>query len=265
LHPGSIPGEASNFPSAIPPKVLRHILALVLAPQTPLMREELWLGEKSVTIDFAAQRRTMVEGQLRTYDVSDSRLLAVMESVPRERFVPESRKSIAYIDQPMPVAEHRVMLTPMVFARLVQALEIEAGDAVLDVACGTGYSSVILAGLGAHVTALDDVVDAELIKRNCEGLEGAEHIRVVGASLEKGAPDHGPFDTILVNGSVEAEPESLFGQLKEGGRLGVILGAGRSGKAMIFRKSNGHVSGAAVFDAAAPNLPVFKRTRTFIL
>src|SRR5918995_1381193 len=114
-------------------------------------------------LDFAQARRAMVDSQLRTFDVFDIPVLAAMEAVPRERFVPAGRESLAYIDQDIPVSdgiagvERRFMLKPMVLGRMLQALDIEAGVKALDVACGLGYSSAVLAQLGAKVVALESV------------------------------------------------------------------------------------------------------------
>ena len=116
-------------------------------------------------IDFTQARRTMVDSQLRTFDVNDIRLLDAIDAVPRERFVLPGSEQLAYSDQELPVSEgadRRFMVTPMVLARMIQALEIDAGDKVLDVACGRGYSSAILSELGAYVTALE--ADGELVQ-----------------------------------------------------------------------------------------------------
>jgi protein-L-isoaspartate(D-aspartate) O-methyltransferase len=217
-----------------------------------------------VTPDFAALRQTMVEGQIRTYDVTETRLVAALEFVPREAFVPEARRAVAYVDQPVSLSARRSMLTPMVLARMIQALDVAPGDHCLDVACGSGYSTAILARLGASVVALEDDSSAVRLKETVLGLSGAAQVRHVNAALAAGAPDLGPFDVILVNGAVEAEPEALFAQLREGGRLVVVMGGGRSGRATLFRKSHHHVSGMPVFDASAPMLDEFRLKPAFV-
>jgi protein-L-isoaspartate(D-aspartate) O-methyltransferase len=262
LHPGSIPGEASNF---FHPRSLCSRSGLRLSFADDRAKSILSLRtEDDVTLDFAALRRNMVEGQVRTYDVTEARLIAALETIPRERFVPEARRAVAYIDQPVPLSPLRTMLTPMVFARLVQALDIEPSDLILDIACGSGYSSAVLAQLGAKVVALDDDSAAADLSRNVADLAAPGQIVAVNGPLDRGAADHGPFNVILINGALEEAPENLFSQLKEGGRLGCVIGAGRSGKAMIFRKSGNHVSGAPVFDAAAPLLQSFRKAPGFV-
>jgi protein-L-isoaspartate(D-aspartate) O-methyltransferase len=218
-----------------------------------------------VTVDFAALRRAMVEGQVRTYDVTDAKLLAAMETVPRERFVPVARQAVAYVDQPVAVSANRSLLTPMVLARMIQALDIAVSDHILDVAGGTGYSAAVLAQLGGKVVAVEPDESGADMARNCAGLPDSARIAVVSAPFEKAAADHGPFDAVLVNGALELEPTALFQHLKEGGRLVVVMGAGRSGRVMRYTKSQGHVSGMAVLDASAPLLEAFRKSEQFTL
>src|SRR3712207_2305622 len=147
LHPGSIPGEASN----------KFLKALSM-------------------VDFAQARRIMVDGQLRTFDVNDIPLLDAMDSVPRELFVLPGREELAYIDQDILVsdgAERRYMLSPMILGRMVQALGIERGERVLDVACGRGYASAVLRELGARVTALETDEDLAAVAKQSLAAAGA--------------------------------------------------------------------------------------------
>ena len=115
--------------------------------------------------DFALARRMMVDGQVRTFDVHALPVLAAMDAVPRERFVAAGRESLAYSDQDVPVsdgitgAERRFMLKPMVLGRLLQALDVRRGEKALDVACGLGYTSAVLAELGADVVGLEESAD----------------------------------------------------------------------------------------------------------
>jgi protein-L-isoaspartate(D-aspartate) O-methyltransferase len=214
-------------------------------------------------IDFAQARRMMVDGQVRPSDVTDRDLLAAMLDVPRERFSPEAFASIAYLDRDIPIDPTRAMLKPMVLARLIQAAQVRHGDRVLDVACGSGYSSAILAPLAATVVALED--DAARSRRCGEILQGlgVANATVVTGPLEAGWPALAPYDVILVNGAVEVEPQGLFGQLKDGGRLVTVCGAGPDGKAMLYRKDRGEMGSRTLFDATAPVLPSFTRAPAF--
>ena len=214
-------------------------------------------------IDFAQARRMMVDGQVRPSDVTDRDLLTALLDVPRERFAPEALASVAYLDRDIAIDPKRAMLKPMVLARLIQAAQTGAGDHVLDVACGSGYSSAILARLATRVVALED--DAMRSQRCGEILQGlgVANVTVVTGPLDAGWPALAPYDVILVNGSIEVEPHGLFGQLKEGGRVVTVRGAGPVGKAMLYRKDRGEIGSRTLFDAAAPVLPSFMRAPAF--
>ena len=212
--------------------------------------------------DFDHQRRTMVDGQLRTSDVTQAGLLAAFGAVPREEFVNIAQRSTAYVDQPQRLGGSRALPAPMVLARLIQAAEIEPGDRVLEVGCGTGYGAAVLTALGASVVALES--DPELADRAkvCLAAAGAAATVVTGP-LRAGWAELGPFDAIVMNGSFETEPSELLSQLREGGRLVGVRGVGRSARAMLYRRAGGHSSGRPVFDAAAPILPGFEATPAF--
>jgi protein-L-isoaspartate(D-aspartate) O-methyltransferase len=217
--------------------------------------------------DFALQRRMMVDGQLRTYDVTQAGVIAAMGSVPREAFVEEADRAVAYVDSPLAVAGSagtRTLLTPMVLGRLIQTAEINPEDRVLDVACATGYSAAVLSRLAAEVIAVEsDSVLAERARGALSAL-GCANVSVVTGALDKGAADRGPYDVIFVGGSFEVEPQALLDQLKDGGRLVGVMGTGRAGRAMIYRRSGQTVSGRVAFDAAAPSLAEFRRPPEFV-
>jgi protein-L-isoaspartate(D-aspartate) O-methyltransferase len=214
-------------------------------------------------IDFAQARRMMVDGQVRPSDVTDRDLLAAMLDVPRERFAPDALASVAYLDRDIPIDGKRALLKPMVLARLLQAAEVGAGDRVLDAACGSGYSSAVLAQIAASVVALED--DEARARRCGEILRslGVANVTIASGPLEAGWPAVAPYDVILVNGAVEVEPHGLLKQLKEGGRLVTVRGAGPDGKAILYRKDRGEIGSRTLFDAAAPVLPSFMRAPAF--
>jgi protein-L-isoaspartate(D-aspartate) O-methyltransferase len=218
-------------------------------------------------LDFAAARRMMVDGQVRTSDVTDPRIIAAMLKLPRERFVPERNEALSYLDLDLAVsdgASARRLLKPMVLAKLVQAAEISPRDRVLDVACGTGYSTALLAELAHAVIALED--DAELARRARENLAalGVADAEVVAGALADGWPAGAPYDVILLNGAAEIVPERLLGQLAEGGRLVGVVGSSPASKAMLYLCSEGRASGRPIFDAAAPALPAFAKPPAFV-
>jgi protein-L-isoaspartate(D-aspartate) O-methyltransferase len=220
-------------------------------------------------LDFAQARRTMVDSQLRTFDITDRAVLAAMGEVPRERFVPSGREELAYIDQNIcvwgsqGVADARFALSPMVLARMIQALQIEPGQRVLDVAAGLGYTSAVLARLGAKPTALESS-DA-LVQAATERLASeAAGILVRQGPIDRGSPEDGLFDAILINGAVAQRPEALLRQLRDGGRLACLTGGDRAGKAVLFVRSGDAFGLRTLFDAAAPELPEFSPAPGFV-
>jgi protein-L-isoaspartate(D-aspartate) O-methyltransferase len=221
-------------------------------------------------LDFAQARRHMVENQLRTFDVNDLRVLAAFEIVPRELFMPAGREALAYIDQDLPVSdglgvpERRSMLAPMVLARMIQALDLDRGAKVLDVACGLGYSSAVMARLGASVVALESSPALVNAARERLAASGAEGVAVAQGPLEEGCPDAAPFDAILVNGSIDRRPDILLRQLAEGGRLVAIRGRGRAGSTVLFVRSGDAFGSRSLFDAVAPVLDAFRDEPGFV-
>jgi protein-L-isoaspartate(D-aspartate) O-methyltransferase len=226
--------------------------------------------EGDAMIDFTQLRRTMVDGQIRVNDVTDPRIIDAMLELPRERFVPEARASLAYLDEDPLVREAaagrpaRYLIEPMAFAKLVQALDLAAGDSVLDVGCATGYSAAVLGRLAGRVIALEQ--DEELAARARRLLAelGTGNVEVVTGPLAAGAPGKGPYDAILLNGSVEVVPEALFAQLADGGRLGAVVRSGPMGRAILHVRIGGAVSKRPLFDATIPPLPGFAAPRQFV-
>jgi protein-L-isoaspartate(D-aspartate) O-methyltransferase len=214
--------------------------------------------------DSAAARRMMVDGQVRTADVTNLDLIAAMLAVPRERFVPSSLAEQAYVDSDIAIAEGRALLKPMVLAKLIHAARVRSDDHVLDVGCGTGYSSAVLARLAASVIALEE--DAALARQAKEALAatGAAGVTVVIGPLLEGWPAAAPYDLILLNGATEIAPEALGRQLKPSGRLAGIFGRGPAGKGTIYRLVEGRLVGRPLFDAAAPLLPGFAAPPAFV-
>jgi protein-L-isoaspartate(D-aspartate) O-methyltransferase len=221
------------------------------------------LTRRIAMTDFAAARRNMVDGQVRTADVTDLRIIAAMLEVPREAFVSPAMAGLAYLDLDVPLGSGaqagRRLLKPMVFAKLVQALDIADSDHVLDVGCATGYGAAVLARIAGHVVALEE--EAGLVK--AEALAGLTNLTVTAGKLTAGCPQGGPYDAILLEGATEVAPQGLFAQLKDGGRLVCVLGSGPGAKAMIYRRSGAETGGRPIFDAAAPVLPGFVKPAAF--
>jgi protein-L-isoaspartate(D-aspartate) O-methyltransferase len=158
----------------------------------------------------------------------------------------------------------RYLIEPMVLAKLVHALSLTASDHVLDVGCTSGYSAALLGRLAASVVALEEDAEFVPIATRLLASVGATNVKVVSGRLTAGWPKEGPYDAILLQGSVEIVPAALTGSLKDGGRLAVVVGSGRSAKATIYLRSGQVVSGRPVFDAAIPPLPGFAAPREFV-
>jgi protein-L-isoaspartate(D-aspartate) O-methyltransferase len=221
-----------------------------------------------MTADFSELRVKMVDGQLRTTDVTNTPLLEAMLAVPREAFVPNNRKALAYIDENILISDRsgqgaRYLMKPSPFAKLVQLAEIGPRDRVLDVGAGTGYAAAVLSRLGRSVVALE--TDNALADRAASTLAGLgyDNVSVVRGELKAGHEAGAPYDAIVVEGSVEELPETLLAQLAEGGRLAVVEGRGNVGVARIYLKSNGIATGRRAFNAAVKPLPGFERASAF--
>lgn len=220
-------------------------------------------------------RRTMVDCQIRTFDVTDRAVIGRFLDVPREKFLPADLVPFAYSDSALklpaagPNEAARQLLPPAVLARLIQAAAIRPTDKVLDVAGATGYSAAILAGLAAEVVALEAGPQRAAAMKTNLAAARITASRVVTGPLAEGAPAEAPFDVILVNGAVESHLDKLFQQLRSGGRLVTLVrktvapGYGAS-HAVRFESRSGHISSSLLFDADMPVLPEFRKEAEFV-
>ena len=220
--------------------------------------------------DFSTARRMMADGQVRTSDVTDLRIIDAFQSVPRERFVAPSQTALAYIDLDVPVADGpgpasmRRMLKPMVLSKLIQAAEFEESDRVLIIGCTTGYSAAIVARLAGSVLALEE--DAPLADRAANILStlGHTNVEVVYGPLTAGWAAGAPYDVILIDGAIEVLPDPIRDHLRDGGRLVCVRGHKPPAKAFLYRSIERELSGRSIFDATAPLLPGFAEKPAFV-
>jgi protein-L-isoaspartate(D-aspartate) O-methyltransferase len=207
-------------------------------------------------------RFNMIEAQIRTNNVTDVRIHAALDAVMRERFVPSSKQALAYADVPVEIAPGRYLLDPRSFAKALQLVRVTAEDKVLDVGCGTGYSSAVLGRLARAVIALEQ--DADLVRVAAGLLEGLANVQITQGALIEGFKDGGPYDVIFVNGAIEAQPDTLLSQLAEGGRLVAFVQKGAQGRATLYLKEQGRVGHREDFDANVPLLAGFKKHLGFV-
>jgi len=214
--------------------------------------------------DFATARFNMVEGQVRPNKVTDMALLTAMLNVPRERFVPEAQRSLAYIDNDVQIGRGRALLGPMVFGRLLQEVGVQPGDVVLDVGCATGYSTAILARLARAVVGLES--DAELAQQASANLValGVDNAAIMTGPLAEGYAKQAPYDVIVIAGAVAEVPDALTAQLAEGGRLITVVRSQGLGKATLIQRTGGVLGARIVFDASAAMLPGFEEKPQFV-
>ncbi|PLP58548.1 protein-L-isoaspartate O-methyltransferase [Mesorhizobium loti] len=220
-----------------------------------------------MSADFSARRVKMVDGQLRTTDVTNAALLDAFLAVPREAFLAASQSDLAYIDEDIRIGgvagEPRYLIEPSPLAKLLQLAGIGADDTVLDVGSGSGYAAAILSQVAKSVIALEsDSALAETARTTLSSL-GYNNVVVVEGALRDGHAQKAPYNVIFVGGSVDEVPQALLDQLAEGGRLVAVEGHGNAGVARLFLKTTGNATGRRAFNAAIKPLPGFERVRVF--
>ncbi len=215
--------------------------------------------------DYAKRRRMMVDTQVRPADVTKFPIIDAMLTVPREAFVPRDRMEAAYMSENIAIGGSRVILEPRTFAKMLDALALGNDDLVLDLGAGLGYSSAVIAHIAEAVVAVEDD-EARLSEAESLLAEHhADNVILHGGALSEGAPEHGPYDAILIEGAVEEVPEAIIGQLKEGGRMACLFMEGTLGVVRIGYKLDGGMSWRFSFNASAPVIPGFEKARAFAL
>ena len=219
--------------------------------------------------DFTALRTAMVDCQIRPSDVTKFPIIDAMLKVRREVFVPARLREVAYAGDHISLGGARVMLDPRVFAKMLDALDICPDELVLDLGCGLGNSTAVIARLAEAVIAVEADEDMAREAESNLAAEQVDNAYVVTAPLAEGAAKHGAYDVIVVNGGVETIPESILAQLKEGGRIGAIwvekANSQGGGKCRVGVKTARGVAWHDVFDATAPMVSGFERETEFAL
>jgi protein-L-isoaspartate(D-aspartate) O-methyltransferase len=217
---------------------------------------------------FAAARQKMVDCQVRPSDVTDNRIIDAMLVVPREAFVPENLRAMAYLDLDLDISEagsaKRYLIKPVVIAKMLQAAEIGDTDRVLVTGWATGYAAAVVARLAGQVTATESD-SGQAAKANAVLAElGLGNVSFQAADAAEGYPANAPYDVIVLDGATEILPDRLFGQLKDGGRLVGVFATSRPPRATIVTRSHGDFGHRALFDATVPVLRGLERRPEFV-
>lgn len=215
--------------------------------------------------DYVQNRTTMVDNQVRTCDVTNIELLEALLNVSREAFVGEDKKDFAYIDEDIAVGNGRYLMEPAPFAKLVQACAVKSDDLVLDIGCATGYSSAVFSQLASMVIGLEqDDELASIAAKNLNDLD-YDNVAIVNGVLNEGFAKEAPYDVIFIGGAIDEVPDTLFAQLKQGGRLVAVEGVGNAAIAKLYTRSGNDVSGRELFNCAVKLLPGFTKEVEFSL
>jgi protein-L-isoaspartate(D-aspartate) O-methyltransferase len=217
---------------------------------------------------FSTARQKMVDGQVRPSDVTDVRIIDAMLAVPREAFVPQNQRALAYLDLDLDVGEggraKRFLIKPVVIAKMLQAADIKDTDEVLVVGCASGYLAALVAKLARRVTATE--CDPSLVAkaRDVFAELGIENVAAKAAAAAEGDSANAPYDVIILNGATEIVPDGLYRQLREGGRLVGVFAMTQPQRAVIVTRSHDDFGNRALFDAAIPVLPGLERPPAFV-
>lgn len=215
--------------------------------------------------DYAKRRTMMVDTQVRPSDVTKFPIIDAMLTVQREEFVPASLREMAYVGENIDLGQGRTLLEPRTFAKIVDGLDIQPHHVALDLGCGMGYSTAVLAHLCDFVVAIEDDAERAADAQTLLSEHGVDNAAVMEGPLAQGAPKSGPYDIIVIEGAVEQVPETLLDQLRDGGRIGCIFAEGTLGVVRIGHKIDGAVNWRFAFNASAPTLEAFRKAAAFSL
>jgi protein-L-isoaspartate(D-aspartate) O-methyltransferase len=215
-------------------------------------------------MDFDSAREIMVDSQIRPNDVTDPRIVSAFMKTPREVFVPNSRKGVAYSELEIETSPGRALWTPRDTAKLIKLADFRPADLVLVIGAGAGYEAALISHLADTVIALEET--AQLVDSMSQRFAavGVDRAAPVEGPLAKGLPDQAPFDVIYVAGMIETMPDSWAAQVREGGRLvAVMADAGGVGRGKVFTKAGDTLAAREGFDAYPPRFLAFDRKPSF--
>jgi protein-L-isoaspartate(D-aspartate) O-methyltransferase len=209
-------------------------------------------------------RFNMIEQQVRPWNVLDGEVLSLLSAVKRENFVPKAYQGIAFADLEVPLGHGQVMLAPRLEARLLQDLAVQKTDKVLEVGTGSGFMAALLGHRAQRVLSLELVPEFVSMARDNLQAAGVGNVDVRQADGSQGAAADGPFDVIVLSGSVAEVPQALLQQLKIGGRLAAVVGEEPVMCAtFITRTSDTNFRTTKPWDTIAPRLQNFAEHSRF--
>lgn len=211
--------------------------------------------------DFAAARRHMIESQLRPSDVSDPVVIAAMAVTRREDFVPEAQKPLAYIDRAVPLSGGRVLNPALSTGLMLTRAELSSNQKVLLIGAGTGYAAALLAGIVAHVVAVED--NRALVEHATAALAGMANVSVIESALEEGHAADAPYDLIIIDGAVQQVPDAIVAQLADGGRLLAGVDADGVSRLAIGRRQGDAFALVPFADTDIAPLSAFARPKSY--
>lgn len=207
----------------------------------------------------------MVDTQVRTNDVTRYPVIAAMLDIPREEFVPDARRDVAYVGDNVDLGNGRVLLEPRTLAKMIDTLDIQPTDLVLDVGSAYGYSAAVAGRLAQAVIALEQDPAMAAAAGDRLAAAGADNVAAVQGELAAGHAAQAPYDAILICGAVERLPDALADQLAEGGRIIALFTEGALGVVRLGQRRGDRIDWRFAFNAAAPVLPGFARRAEFVL
>lgn len=213
--------------------------------------------------NFETARTMMVDCQVRPSDVTKYPIIEALLAIPREEFVPKAKRAVAYSGIHLDLGAGRMLLDARTFAKMLDAANIQPTELVLDLGCGLGYSSAVIAHMAEAVIGVES---DETLAEEAGALlaaNGIDNAVVVQAPLNEGAPKHGPYDVVFTEGAIEQIPDSILEQINEGGRIVTVLAKGTQSDCQIGYKRGNKIDWRRAFAASAPVLDGFAKTPEF--